>query len=520
LLQAIAEVPEPDLRRSLGNLQTAEFLYETNLFPDLEYTFKHALTHEVAYGSVLQERRRALHAHLVGAMEQFYADRLPEHIERVANHALRGELWDQAVTYCRQAGTKAADRSAPREGVTWLEQALGTLQKLPETRSTLEQAFDILLELRPLLNSLGQSRKTLERLREAQAIAERLNDDRRRARVCAFLTIMLPLLGEMDEALASGTRALAIAQKLGDLSLRLVSTDLLEQQYFYRGEFGRVIELARGNLAALPSEAVYERFGLGAPVSVFDRFWLVMSLVVLGRFAEATEIAQEAIGIAAPTQRPSTISIAHWCNGYLYVLKGDWARARSVLEPSIEVARAGNVLLFLPAMMALYAWTLAGLGDASEAVKRLQEADHLREFLRGTTGPGVTAPIDGYLGEGYVVLGWLDHARECAERLIQTPHIQFTYPHGLYLLGKIDSQRQPPDCEGADWHYRQALSIGDQLGMRPLVAHCHVGLGKLYWRTDKRDQAREHLATATTMYREMGMTYWLEKAEAEMRELG
>src|SRR5262249_39771152 len=108
LLQAVADMPEESLRRGLTHLQAAEVLYEPSLFPDLEYTFKHALTHEVAYGSVLQDRRRPLHARILDAIEALYPERLTEHVERLARHALRGEVWGKAVTYLRQAGTKVA----------------------------------------------------------------------------------------------------------------------------------------------------------------------------------------------------------------------------------------------------------------------------------------------------------------------------------------------------------------------------------------------------------------------------
>ena len=154
LLQAIAELPEDALRRGLARLQAAEFLYEAGLFPDLEYTFKHALTHEVAYGSLLQDRRRALHGQIVEAIERLYPDRLAEHVERLAHHAFRGEAWDKAVTYLRQAGAKAFARSAHREAVAYFEQALAALTHLPETRETLEQAIDLRFDLR---NSLFRS---------------------------------------------------------------------------------------------------------------------------------------------------------------------------------------------------------------------------------------------------------------------------------------------------------------------------------------------------------------------------
>ena len=117
-------LPDEALHRGLAHLQAAEFLYETRLFPEREYTFKHALTHEVAYGSLLQERRRVLHARIVEALEALAGDRVAEQVERLAHHALRGEVWDKALAYCRQAGEKAMARSAYREAVGYFEQAL------------------------------------------------------------------------------------------------------------------------------------------------------------------------------------------------------------------------------------------------------------------------------------------------------------------------------------------------------------------------------------------------------------
>ena len=183
LLQAIAELSEEELRRGLGHLQAAEFLYETSLFPKLEYTFKHALTHEVAYGTLLQERRRALHARIVEASERRYADRLTEQAERLAQHALRGEVWDKAVAYCRQAGTKALARSALREVMACSEQALAALTHLPESRATQEQAIDLRFDLRNALWSLGEIGQMLDYLREAKTLAEALDDQPRLGRV-------------------------------------------------------------------------------------------------------------------------------------------------------------------------------------------------------------------------------------------------------------------------------------------------------------------------------------------------
>ncbi len=119
LLRAIADVPEEALHRGLAHLQAVEFLYETRLFPEREYTFKHALTHEVAYGSLLLERRRVFHARLVEALEALAPERMAEQVERLAHHTLRGEVWDKAVTYCQQAGARAYDESMGGASPCW-----------------------------------------------------------------------------------------------------------------------------------------------------------------------------------------------------------------------------------------------------------------------------------------------------------------------------------------------------------------------------------------------------------------
>ena len=216
LLQAIAEVPEEALHRSLTHLQAAEFLYETRLFPEHEYTFKHALTHEVAYGSLLQERRRTLHARIVEALERLFPDHLAEQVERLAHHACRGEVWEKAVAYSRQSGAKATARAAYREAVAYFEQALEALPRLPEHRDTREQAIDLRLDLRNALFPLGDFGRILDLLREAESLAEALGDQGRLGRVSAFMIAAFQMRGDPDRALASGQRTLSIAEALGD----------------------------------------------------------------------------------------------------------------------------------------------------------------------------------------------------------------------------------------------------------------------------------------------------------------
>jgi tetratricopeptide (TPR) repeat protein len=153
-------------------------------------------------------------------------------------------------------------------------------------------------------------------------------------------------------------------------------------------------------------------------------------------------------------------------------------------------------------------------------VQCLREAGQLLESLqRLSIAAGTEGPTDIWLGEGYLALGRLEEAEHSSERLLQAAHIRYARPVGLYLLGRIETERDRFDAEKGEEHYRRALALLEELGMRLLIAHCHLGLAKLFRRTGQREQAHEHLTIATTMYREMDMRFWLEQAEAELKEL-
>ena len=189
LLLAIADAPEHEVRAELTRLQAAELLYETRLFPDLEYTFKHALTHEVAYGGLLHDRQRSLHARITEAIERLAPERVTERAEQLAHHALRGELWEKAVAYLRQAGLRAMARAANREAIAYLEQALGTLRRLPEIRETTELAIDLHIDLRNALNPLAEWARMGKHLREAEMFARTLGNQHRLARITTFMSM-------------------------------------------------------------------------------------------------------------------------------------------------------------------------------------------------------------------------------------------------------------------------------------------------------------------------------------------
>jgi tetratricopeptide (TPR) repeat protein len=275
----------------------------------------------------------------------------------------------------------------------------------------------------------------LERLREAEALAEHLNDNRRRGEVRTFMTVTHSLLGELDEALASGACALTIARELEDPQLRSLAMTYVAQAHYFRGEYERAVQLAVENLAA-PADRAHGRFGLPASVPVYDRQWLVLSLAQLGRFAEGCEREAEAIRLAEATHHAFPISQALFAGTILYLVKGDWETVKSLSEHWVATARTGNVVIHLAIAIASSAWILAQLRATDDALKRLREGEQLLETqhakgIVGHRGLGYHA-----LGRACLLLGQRDEAQRLGERAAEvSPHHPGYAAYALHLLG-------------------------------------------------------------------------------------
>jgi class 3 adenylate cyclase/tetratricopeptide (TPR) repeat protein len=304
LLHAVAEAAEDAVHRGLTHLQAAEFLYESRLFPDPEYTFKHALTHEVTYGTLLQERRKALHARIVGAIERSYPDRLIEHVERLAHHAVRGELWEQAVGCLHQAGAKALVRSANREAVACFEQALAALGHLPETRETLERAIDLRFDLRTALLPLGEFELIFRCLREAEGPARRLDDQRRLGQMSVYMCHNFYMTGHPTEGLGFGQNAQALAESLGDVPLQVTANLYLGLACLATGDYRRAEDLLRKVLQLLEGDRRRERFGLAGFPAVMARGYLTWCFADRGQFKEGIAHGQQGIRLAEALDHP------------------------------------------------------------------------------------------------------------------------------------------------------------------------------------------------------------------------
>jgi tetratricopeptide (TPR) repeat protein len=512
LLETIAQLPTHTLYRSLAHLQTAEFLYETQLFPERVYTFKHALTYEVAYGGLLQERRRTLHTQIMNAIETLYADRVAEQVDQLAHHALRGEVWEKAFSYCRQAGAKAALRSAHRGAVAYWEQALVALQHLPATHDALAQAIDVRFDLRNALWPLGEHKQIFEYLSQAEALAETLADQRRLGILSSFMTQHFRLIGDPARAIASGQRALAIATTLGDFPLQVETNFRLGRTYDSFGDYQQAAVFFRRNVVALEGDLLFEHFDLPGSLAVLSRAWLALCLAELGEFSEGITRGEEAVRMAQAIDHPYSLVSAYCGIGGLYLCKGDLSRAISALERSLGLCQTWDFPVLFPITATHLGYAYALSGRYTDALTLLEQA---------VTQAAATEPLSYYvlflvrLGETYLMAGQAAKARECTERALVTSHSSKVrggpQAWALRLRGELAVQHEFAESHKAETSYRQALALAEELGMRPLMAHCHLGLGLLYNRRGDRAQAQAEWSMATAQLQALEMPFWISR---------
>jgi tetratricopeptide (TPR) repeat protein len=516
LLQAIIEAPEETLQLGLTHLQAAEFLYETRLFPEIEYTFKHALTQQVAYETLLQERRRALHGRIVAALEALAGDRVAEQVERLAHHALRGEVWAKALAYCQQAGEKATARSAYREAVGYFEQALSALSHLPEQRDTHERAIDLRLALRSALFPSGDSERILVHLREAEALAVALDDRRRLGHISGYLSVHFRNIRAYDQGIAAAQRALALATASEEVVRHALANQWLGLIYQSQGDYRRAIDCLQQTVASLHGAQRQERFGQANVPSVQSLAYLAACYGELGLFAEGRGLGEEGLQIAETVAHPSSLLWASYGIGLLSLCQGNLSRALPLLERAMSICQETDLPLFFPRMAAALgaAYTLSG--RVADAAARLTQA---MEQTMSTDMAGFQVLCRLPLGEAYMLAGRLEEAYALVERtlaLARAHQERSNEAYALCLLGEIAARHQPSEHNQAKAFYSQAPALAEALGMRPLMAHCRLGLGKLYATIGRRAEAGAEQSVALELYRAMEMTFWLSQAEAAL----
>jgi tetratricopeptide (TPR) repeat protein len=515
LLEAVSDLPLEQTRAAVTRLQAAELLYPTRVGGDAEYTFSHALTWDVTNQLVLEDERCALHARVVVGIERRYATRRLDHIERLAEHAECGALWERAIDYNREAGHKATSHSAYRDAVSYFSRALANLERIPQGPATLHRAIDIRLELRSALLPLGDFPRILEILSELEFLTEQLGDPGRQGLVAALMTGAYFTMGQSELASRYGERAREIGVRSHDAAVEILANCYLAGSYFFLGEYLRSIACAQYVVDALPRERSHESFGVAIRPAVYARGFLSWSLSETGRFVEAEAAAREALELAEAIGHPPTVAAGLLAMGTFHVRRGDIEQSVAPFERAHEVCRRRDIPMWRPTVASFLGYSLALSQRFTEGEVLLREALDQAGLMRMSV---FYSQMTLWLGEARLLAGATTEAEELANTGLEAArgrHEAGLEAWGLRLLAEVTAHRTPLDVARAEGIYREAMERAEGCGLRPLTARCHLGLGLLYKRAGRTEEANDQLSTAGALFSEMQMRRWSERAEAE-----
>jgi len=524
LLQAVADGEEDALRRALAELQATEFLYETRLFPDVEYTFKHALTHEVTYGTLLQDRRRALHARIVAAIEQLYADRLGEQIELLSHHAVRGEAWEKAVVYLREAGAKAFRRSANADAMSYFTKGLEIVERLPEGTDRDRHELALLLGLGPAIQALkGLGAAEAERVfSRARELSERVGETGTAFQALWGQWMVSAGRGQVAPARRIGGELLTVAKRANDRTLLLQAHHAMWATSFWLGELAVAEHHIESGISLYNLEQHRSHAFLygGHDPGVCCRYLSAWTNWLFGRPAQAVAASEASIALAEQIAHPPTIAIALTWACALRYFERNARESGYVARRLIRLATERDLLPWRVAGTIFDGWSRAEAGEGAAGIAQI------RDGLLAAKTTGTLMPLEPLymlvltdacrkFGQAEEGLGATDEAlrmmAEMGERIWLSEFHR--------LKGELLLIRAPSDHAAAERSFREALAIARGQGAHVWELRAATSLGRLLGQRGRRDEARQILGDVSGRFTEGLDTADLVDATALLAEL-
>jgi tetratricopeptide (TPR) repeat protein len=513
ILQTITGMRE-ELKSYLLNLQGLEFIYEKNLFPELEYIFKHALTQEVAYNSLLLKRRKEIHARIGKAIEELYAERLEEFYEMLAYHYSRSDSLEKACRYSRLSGEKAKANYSHREALDFYKGAIDLLNKLPETAEKKKEKIYVIRLTTTSLGFLGFPEGSLGVLQEGERLSKELGDDRSLARIYNVMGMYYSFKGDPQLGIKYSEDAFKEARKNRDIELMVPLAVGLLFSYLPAGEYSKIVDMAPEVIDLIEkTERESDLFSMGVnPYSLLCSYFGV-TMGLLGAFDEGEAFLEKGLGHAIKMNDLMALGFVEMQYGQFYLAKGDWEPSKEHFEKGIKYNEETKHAVLSAISWSGLGYTCAMLGDP-ETGKR-----HAEKGLKIHRDSGVEMFLSlahSQLGSIHLDLGDLKNARSLAKealRLSQKNNEKGIEGISWLLLGTISGKTEPLQIDKAEECILKGIEIPKELRTKPYYALGHLYLGQLYLNADENEKAIENLKKAEDMFREMGMDYWLGKAQ-------
>jgi len=522
ILETITGMRE-DLKASLTNLQGLELIYEKQLFPELEYIFKHALTQEVAYNSLLVKRRKEIHKRIGQAMERIYEDRLEEFYEMLGYHYSRADNSDKAYRYLKLSGDKAARTWANWEAIRFYGEAIQVLDSRPETEEKKREKLDVCLSMYNPLTLLGYPERSHELLQQAERLSKEVKDARSLAYIRGRLGSYYTMTGRPNLGIEYCEKAYDEAQTIGAIELIAPGAFDVCAAHLHVGDYSRVVDVAE-RVLRLIEEYHRERDRFGRNYAAYPLLcgWCGIGLGFLGDFKEGREILEKGRRNALKIDDKFGMGMLAGFHANFSYFEGDG-------NTTVDHAREASECFLETAGSWWRGWAYASLGAGYYLLGECQMArDHAGNGVRALREAGVSImlPLSNYflalIHEG---LGDMSSAKDRAEETLRLSQ-QFqtrTYEALAWMvLGHIEGEIEPARIDVAAEHIRKGILIAEGSKARAFVAQGYVFLGELFAGAGRNEEALKNLKKAETMYLEMKVTprsHWLARAQKTLDRL-
>jgi class 3 adenylate cyclase/tetratricopeptide (TPR) repeat protein len=519
ILQTITGMQE-ELKGHLVNLQGLEFIYEKSLYPELEYVFKHALTQEVAYNSLLLKRRKQIHERIGKAIEELYPDRLEEFCEALAHHYSTAENWEKAFQYLRLSAEKAQRSYSTREAFRYYSEALSALGRLPDTEENKRARVDITLSMPSVMTALNFPEGSLAIAEKALRSAEILGDRTAAAQLYAFVGIVHLYAGRNAEALKYNRQAFELAEELGDEATVSRVASRLCTLHFNFGEAAPAADVAARAIVLMDKAQAVP----AGPIPEVDRYVVLLYILgwaraLLGDFDEGDRFCREAIRRASEIRSQYSLEITHMVAATVAAYRG---KAETLLQHAREAGRLceeaqmpvfSGTCLMLQGWGHLYQGDLAAAGEyARKSISLISDLGSEFQLPPAYVFAGLVSAESGELSQAH-------HSLEEAVKLARAHNQRHMEGHARMSLGWVLALEDSSRIAEAEQMILEGLKMVEDLQIKPLQAIGHLCLAETYSIAGQRERAVASLKKAHGMCQEMGMDYWLARTEKALEGL-
>jgi len=513
ILQAISDMRD-ELKAYLLKLQSMEFIYEKSLFPELEYIFKHALTQEVAYNSLLLKRRKEIHERVGKAIEELFPHRLEEFYETLAYHYSRSDYLEKAFQYLRLSANKATRNNSLWEALRFYKDSLSILRQIDETNQNKKERIQVIISMMPIIRNLSFPEDPTEIFQDAERLCKEFQDKRSMALIYSYTGMYYSFKGNLTLGRSYLEQSLSEAEKVSDLNILGPLAYGLFANYIIEGNYIRVADIAP-RIIRLMEEKHRELEDFGTPANLYATLHTQygLCLAALGDLERWENFCKRGVSLAREVGHLFSIGLAEMFYGISAAWRGKEEKAIEHLQRSIENFEKSQGTLLLP-----NAWSHMGLayyfiGNTSKAFECLDKA------LKMQVASGLPFMMSLHhisLSIVHLELNDLEEALFHAEEAVKIAK-QNKERHweavSLWQLGMVGWRSQNIKIDEAEQDIRQGIRILNELEMKAFEMIGYLYLGELFTYANEREKALGILKTAEKAFQKMKMDYWLSRTQ-------